>query len=153
MIQTQVDLFPPALVSRSTYVSVFQRFLLSCFSWTFCLLHSYCSKFPERWWVGLDEDICVYHSLSHSAQCLDLCTCSHPLQEEVSLELAEWGNDLCVWRNIIRSQFILIYYWVKPVIFHFTLGLWAILYLVPGHPCSARYCFLCMVHALSQIRH
>ena len=55
--------------------------------------------FPELWGEGFDGEILFRAECSlgyHSAYCLavSLCICSHLLQEEVSLRMAEQGTDL-----------------------------------------------------------
>ena len=61
----------------------------------------------EILWIHPVEDL-VFQGLSLSAYYLavSLCICSHLLQGDASLMVAEQDTDLWAWQNIVRSYFI-----------------------------------------------
>ena len=71
------------------------------------------SEFPEHWGEGFDGDIpfrTECFKVSHTLYNVCLCICSHLLQEEASLVMADQGTDLWVQQNVIGGHFIVTFF-------------------------------------------
>ena len=89
----------------------------------------------------------VSHSL-HSVWLWSLY-CSHLLQEEASLMMAEQGTDLYVEQNVIRSL-LLLYSFSRMGVFVLPCAIQSQVFDIPS---SVRYGFHLMKWALGQIRY